>query len=160
MLTHKNLLTSVDYMLKQKKIDMEDIVSFEIGRKLKKKGFRKECIYFYDTVGVLTDNLSNAIADGLFYSWNKDKTAWSCGHIDAPTIEQVLKWLREKGYHVYAELCYHSTEYRGFETIDKRWYSYRVIDIAKCKCHSGNREYDTCEEAEEAAIEYVLDNLL
>lgn len=118
---------------------MEDFVSFEISRKLKEEGFVFRPYEFYSP-------------------YLNDTTAQIA--VPAPRIDQVKKWLRSKGYHVYAELCYKSTKTQGTETINNRWYSFCVSNIRTCECYGDDREFETCEEAEEAAIKYVLDNVL
>lgn len=58
---------------------MEDFVTLEIAKKLKKKGFDWDALDVYD--------------HGLFYWLDED--------VPRPTISQVLRWLREeKGYHI------------------------------------------------------------
>ena len=66
----------------------EDIVTFELAKKLKEKGFPQRTFGSYDMIGF------TFFSDGTFY-----KDGCIC-HKDeaytAPTIYQVLKWLREK----------------------------------------------------------------
>ncbi len=86
----------------------EDFVSFELAKMLKEKGFREKCLAYYDAednVGLLYNTqYSNELLPcqytDLLASYNSGDiaanldTSENC--IDAPTIPQVLKWLREK----------------------------------------------------------------
>ena len=133
---------------------MEDFVTFEIAKKLKEKGFREPCFGWYHPSGVcvygyltlLIANQSDCRGcdyDDLLESHNDDK------HIDAPTISQVLQWLREeKGLHIcislggFSDWVYEICEIEG-----------NVFCEALCDFHS-------YEEAALAGIAYVLDNLI
>ena len=95
-----------------------DFVSFEIANKLKEKGFREKCLTYYDVVdnvGLLyntqyTNDLSPCQYTDLLQSHNTDVSAYLSDDseycVDAPTISQVLKWLRdEKGIHITICVC-------------------------------------------------------
>lgn len=86
----------------------EDFVPFEFAEKLKEKGFREKCLAYYD----VEDNV------GLLYNTQYIDEALPCQYtdllqchntgeaetqpddsgfcVDAPTIPQVLKWLRKE----------------------------------------------------------------
>lgn len=80
---------------------MEDFVSFEIAKKLKEKGFKESCFGWYypsevcgfDYKTIIVFN--NSAYRGSNYKdmlvSHKDEK-----YVDAPTISQVLKWLREE----------------------------------------------------------------
>ena len=145
---------------------MEDFVSFEIAKKLKDKGF--SCKYpfaMYDEDGDFyplftscdEDESSKCIfGNRMYYDYDdfvKDKDARI-----APTISQVLKWLREE-HKMHIEIfLYDGT------------YSYLIKSITQIceddlfhKClneDTTNEEYATYEQAALAGIEYVLDNLI
>lgn len=114
-------------------------VSFELAKRLKEEGFVFKPYEFYSP-------------------YLNDTTAQIA--VPAPRIDQVKKWLRSKGYHVYAELCYHSILSGGVETVNRRWYSFCISNIRTCEHYGDDRKFETCEDAEEAAIKYVLDNVL
>ncbi len=63
---------------------MEDFVSFEIAKKLKDKGFNYPCIGHYVDNHLYIAHYHNAFHSDIDES------------LDAPTISQVLKWLREE----------------------------------------------------------------
>lgn len=125
---------------------MEYFISFEIAKKLKENGFDYPCVGHYVNNQLYIAHFINA--------FHSDKNE----SIGAPTISQVLKWLREeKDIHIEFFL------YNGK-------YSYFVKRITKIceedlfhQClneDTTEEEYDTYEEAELAGIEYVLDNLI
>ena len=132
---------------------MEDFVTFELAKKLKEKGFPQRPDYFnyssyYDWDGLRKiHSLSNA---SVWFDPNisKDNIYF------APTISQVLKWLRdEKKLHI--ELW----------TVGKKpikW-SHTITTLnhvgEKQGWSSGERG-DSYEAAAIAGIEYTLENLI
>ena len=85
---------------------MEDFVTIEIAKKLKEKGFDYPCMGHY-----IDNNLHIAHYINAFHN-DKDVS------IDAPTILQVLKWLREKyiDIAVYPIFIYEPNLNRIYET--------------------------------------------
>ena len=133
---------------------MEDFVSFELAKKLKEKGF--VCKYpfaMYNELGVFhelytscDETLVNCTLGNRGYYDYDDFD--ECDFI-APTISQVLKWLREeKKIHIEIRLF---GEY-GFDILH--------IENRKKLAWSGTTEYNSYESAALAGIEYVLDNLI
>ena len=129
-----------------------DFVNFEIAKKLKEKGFREECI-----AQVKPDNtiIFNHVFD------NDIRTIIKCHnklkpYVDAPTISQVLKWLREeKGFIINVFLDDDSDTPVTYEIYD-------VNNEIECVRHH-HGEYFTIEDWDKASlagIEYVLDNLI
>ena len=136
---------------------MEDFVTFEIAKKLKEKGFREPCFgwYYpcevcgYDYRTLIVFNQSEYRGDkykDLLISHNDDK------HIDAPTISQVLKWLRdEKKIHI------------GFGHSPRKKWRYVIMYIDDRFYNKPTLAVDgflKIEQAALAGIEYVLDNLI
>ena len=123
-----------------------DFVSFELAKKLKEKWYPQNTFGCCDMLGACY------IYDGRFY---KDGCIVPVDKaFSAPTISQVLKWLREmKGLHVVCPF------YK-----DKGYYYYvqRLGDAARIV--SSFDDSDDCfneyKQAELAGIEYVLDNLI
>jgi hypothetical protein len=125
--------------------------------KLKEKGFRKPCIAHYCCLdgNVLKFNITtNCIRGSNVKCLNGENNIYT----DAPTISQVLKWLRkEKKMHMEIFLY-------------DRKYSYFVKSITQIceddlfhKClndDTTDEEYVTYEQAALAGIEYVLYNLI
>ena len=126
----------------------EDFVPFELAKKLTLKGFNAPCIAYYDE-GILRYNTKYPFAltaEELLISHNSVHT-W----IDAPTIAQVLKWLREEKKKYLELVIAADAEY--------------MCDIYKIDArpikHLGSTEfYKTYEAAALAGIEYCLDNLI
>lgn len=131
---------------------MCEFVNFSIAKKLKEKGFKEKCYAYYTphdaTLFYNTNNFRGSIVDDCLYSYNSldEKTAIS-KFIDAPTISQVLKWLREeKGHHV----CI------GYDGI----YSYDIVRISDCEFQGADDGYASYESAALFCIEYIIDNLI
>lgn len=75
---------------------MEDFVTFEIAKKLKKKGFNEGCYKYYEDKELKWSN--SPWLETQFNNYLPHITA-------APTISQVLKWLRkEKNLHIAIDI--------------------------------------------------------
>lgn len=112
-----------------------DFVTFEIAKKLKEKGFNEYSDRSYTKIGLFN-----------YTETYKESKEFYCY---APTISQVLKWLRkEKKIYVLIEVEYED------------WFEYKIVQTIKGIRGSNTRVYETFEEAVLAGIEYVLDNLI
>ena len=83
-----------------------EFVTFEIAKKLKEKGFREKCLYRYKTYSktLHSNQVHPKIARNIDYSeFYKCYNFFVDSDIDAPTISQVLKWLR-KEHHIHFEV--------------------------------------------------------
>lgn len=145
---------------------MSEFVPIEIAKKLKEKGFKEKCLTYYDVVdnvGLLyntqyTDDLSPCQYTDLLQSHNTDVTAYQSDDseycVDAPTISQVLDWLRkEKKLYImpYNAL---SREY------NIKW-EFEIDDLNTSNIiYESRLIHKSYEEATIAGIEYVLDNLI
>lgn len=136
-----------------------DFVNFSIAKKLEEKGFtlpKSEIIGKFDS-------------DGLFHSqlYINFTETMDLDEIIAPTISQVLEWLREdKQLHVSPDLM---SDYSvdADDNICEEWtyWSYsihHIIDGVLYRDYNqfDHIEYKSYEEAAIAGIEYVLDNLI
>lgn len=130
---------------------MEDFVSFEIANKLKEKGFRKPCILYYNSDKVRTWFNEPDIA--------KNFVPTTLGNDDvlAPTISQVLKWLREEK-NIFIEIFLYNGKYSHF--IKSVTQICKDDLFHKCLDEDTEEEYTTYEQAALAGIEYSLDNLI
>ena len=133
----------------------EDFVTFKIAKELKEKGFREECIAYYLTDGELLynrDQYRGGDYKSLLRSYNSlPKNPIGCEQIDAPTISQVLKWLREdKGIHIC--IIYSIAPFTNWE--------YEIVEIDGVIYANADDGYDTYDEAALAGIEYVLNNFI
>ena len=123
-----------------------DFAPFELAVKLKEKGFDYPCIAHYD----INKELKVVIREPIF--WHSDVLSYT----DAPTIPQVLKWLREeKKIHLMIDIWKVNPN-----DINYKW-GYDVVDLTTtgvvgCDTLCAN----TYEQAALAGISYVLDNLI
>jgi hypothetical protein len=127
----------------------EYIVSYDIAVKLKEKGFPmpKRVIF-----GIYEDDKSFRLR--LVQSFFIQRK------VVAPTISQVLKWLREvKGIDVLPQRGYINLDNNGKVT---RYYNVNIYFERRFACTLDNDEqdYSTYEKAAIAGIEYVIDNLI
>lgn len=132
---------------------MEDFVSFELAQKLKEKGLNVSFYFYYrtDDKSLRHANVTNP----LIY----------CDKIDdevviAPTISQILKWLRKEKkisieVGIHCSLKWMCTIY-GFsdELVDFTQYTHNGIDDTVFIL------YETYEQAALAGIEYTINNLI
>lgn len=119
---------------------MEYFVPFEIAKKLKEKGFQEKCYHYYKNHVVMSQTSIplNNNAEAVHYS--------------APTISQVLKWLREeKKIHIAID----------YSNVSK--WRYIIIHLGDNFIKEPNvweKGFDSYKQAVLAGIEYVLDNLI
>lgn len=146
-----------------------EFVTFEIAKKLKKKGFDRPCIYAYCEVGgwnkykqvhePITHILrTDANPFGTFYTgknWNIEyETNKNKIRCSAPTISQVLKWLREEHSIHISTKPYHCEDGTMWLYEIRKFNQY--ISIVEANKTGFTRE----EHAALAGIEYALDNMI
>ena len=140
---------------------MEDFVTYELAVKLREKGFREDCIAYYLTDGELLynrDQYRGGDYKSLLNSYNSlPRNLIGCEPIDAPTISQVLKWLREENEIYINIVSYFSYAPKNnvafaFCARYKEGDDWRDVEI--------NESYLTYEKCALSSIEYVLDNLI
>lgn len=119
---------------------MEDFVTFELAKKLKEKGFSYPCIGHYVDNQIYIAHYQNA-----FHSDNDES-------IDAPTISQVLKWLREeKRIHIGFGYSPRKKWRYVVMYMDDKFYTHPTLAV------DGFLKF---EQAALAGIEYVIDNFI
>lgn len=119
-----------------------EIVSFDLAKKLKEKGFDGRVNNHYKTANKIYNT-------GIASDFNI-----LTGIYSAPTISQVLKWLREeKKMFIQISLFEYCYDYCILDT--KMVY----YDNEHKVLHQGPTGY-SYEEAALAGIEYVIDNLI
>ena len=141
----------------------EDFVTYELAVKLKEKGFNEPCFGWYYSSEVCgldyktTIVFNNSAYRGSNYKdmlvSHKDEK-----HIDAPTISQVLKWLREEK-KIYIVIAVNPT----LSTKDKIAYYYQVYSNSNGETsdyYESEECYAQWEDCAIDSIKYVLDELI
>ena len=125
----------------------EDYVSFETAKLLKEKGFDSECDYLYVNGNIVR-------AQGGKCNWNRGETIFTDhkNECSAPTLQMVMKWLREAHKIVISIFPILKTD-----TITREDYNYTIY---KGKAFVSQTCCVTYEEACETAIKYCLENLI
>ena len=136
---------------------MCEIISFEIAQKLKEKGFREKCFAYYSSYSetLYYNTIKNVVPSRVLSidDFGKCYNCFEANNIDAPTISQVLKWLREEKKWSIVIRLYGKNGWYWF--VQDNNGELRASQLASCdECFS------TYEQAALAGIEYVLDNLI
>ena len=134
----------------------EDFVTYEQDLALMKLGFKEYCLYHYSITGMLFSN-SNSDSEGggiyvedLVKSYNKKDN----DYIDAPTLAQAQKWLREEK-NLIVESFASFFKPSGFDKVPFTW---ELFDWSKPNSliKVGDDHYKYPEEALSAAITECL----
>ena len=123
----------------------EDYVSFETAKLLKEKGFDEYTAMVYNQNGSFIPN--GAIEDTYqtFYS--------------APTLQMVMKWLRE--VHKIGIFPSTYTFTIGYGTEERHPYGTAIINLVTYELITNDiMPRNSYEQAAEAAIKYCLENLI
>jgi hypothetical protein len=148
----------------------------QLAIKLKEKGFDKPCFGWYyietptgNNEGELHYNrcqFRGAIYEDCLYSSNYDNMVdYNYDNlVDAPTIDQVLEWLREDcGLHIVI-VCSRDFDIdadgRELGSWVYWWYEIYAHLSANLIYQEEEKEYETYDEAILDAIEYVVNNLI
>lgn len=121
-----------------------EIVSFDLAKKLKEKGFPQHITddaYIVDNYGEDEYDIGERLPIPLIPDY--------MDYVAAPTISQVFKWLREKNIHLYIDI-----DNEGWFFEIKCLKTRFMVNTDFLKRHS------TYEQATLAGIEYVLDKLI
>lgn len=122
----------------------EDYVSFETAKLLKEKEFDEAChAYYHEDDGKLIESYSA-------YAIKNMSNPCFFGN-GAPTLQMVMKWLRE--VHNIDIIIVSSKD----ESYNKRKYTYVIVSKRFTGTDNVKRSY---EEACDAAIKYCLENLI
>jgi hypothetical protein len=131
---------------------MEDFVSFELSKKLKENGFPQRPDYFNHSSYYEWDGLRK-----IHPLYNVNVWFDPCTNRDnlyfAPTIPQVLKWLREEKNIICLP---------HIDPIEEKWFFYVTIlpQASDFPEYMSSIIYNNYEDAALAGVEYVLDNLI
>ena len=133
---------------------MEDFVTFDLAKKLKEKGFPQ---HWSDNDYIVENEYEDNFEIGCYY--NRCFIPEHIVTIAAPTIYQVLKWLREeKRIHIcidiyddgwFFDIASFHKEDTGVYEIKLPYMSSNVTPV-----------YHSFEQAALAGIEYAIDNLM
>ena len=147
----------------------EDFVTYELAVKLKEKGFDEECLAYYTSEYTLYTNkvvlcddkyleVAEIDYEECLRSYNTQKDRLLRTIVDAPTISQILKWLR-KEKNIFVVIAANPT----LSTKDKIAYYYQVYSNSNgvTSDYYENEEcYAQWEDCAIDSIKYVLDNLI
>ena len=125
----------------------ENYVSFETAKLLKEKGFNGPCRAIYSQKGVVRHYLKEEVYEHHLKGHKK-----LC-----PTLQMVMKWLREvHKIDIIVCLIDHNTV-----TMEQDYYFFKVYKDRRPLSKNFYPElYHTYEQTIEAAIKYVLENLI
>lgn len=132
----------------------EDYVSYETAKLLKEKGFDERVKSYYTESGL----------EGYMLALKATKnTELGDGFISRPTLQMVMKWLREvQALNIYARGVWKDVEvqYCDWEpaVVGYEWFVESLTDDAYSKMSV--EQFLTYEEACESAIKYCLENLI
>ena len=138
----------------------EDYVSFETAKLLKEKGFNEPCRLYYDKyhgcVPIFVED-SKLTEYGYKELVRNDQNSISDFIASAPSLYVTMKWLREV-HSLSVEVQFFLNEENDISS-----WNYDIIDIITY-CNKARYamcvNFETYEEACEAAVKYVLENLL
>ena len=121
---------------------MTTSVSFELAKALKEKGFDRKCASFYDLIS------SNQIDGAPLGNYNLTKQS-----VSIPTIATVVMWLYEKHKIWIGVIC---------DVGNDLLFTFKIYStkIGEERCIGNGIMYESPTEAYEAAILYILNNLI
>ena len=125
----------------------EDYCSYEVAKILKEKGCNESCYTRY-----VEKEISH-------YDYSSTNYELIDGVISCPTIQMTMKWLREI-HNKHCDIGYDIDLHWFFQIIDlKETVEY---DYPETKYYHTENEtgFNSYEEAVEAALKYVLENLI
>lgn len=123
---------------------MEDFLPYKLAVKLEQKGFKQG----YNIFGyrpIFSDETTIRFISEIG-AYDKE---YFGENIAAPTISQVLDWLREE-----------KKIYVSVEVEREDWFEYKIVQTIKNTRLTGTTVYETYPEAILAGIKYVIDNNL
>ena len=136
----------------------EDYVSYEVAKLLKEKGFDEKCSYEW---GVPDIDGGYILQKWSIYNGEIRNSELINDAYSAPTLQMACKWLREV-HNIFIEI-YLPSHSEHEDTIYHGTYSFDIFNLNKkvyVYCTWNEKEFNSYEEAIEAAIKYTLENLI
>lgn len=130
-------------------MNKEQYVTFEVAKLLKEKGFNWRVFNFYDEHGRFSEHIGSVYT---LYNWNYPaEDGHFSQYCSAPTQQMACRWLRkEKGIHILPEISEVKENPKYYCMIWKTsTLESFIIEL-----------FDSYEDAIEAALQYVLTNLI
>lgn len=127
----------------------EDYVSFETAKLLKEKGFDEATNRYYNAQ---YDQI-RTVSDTFLWHWNDEefmKRIGMSGAIAIPTLQMAMKWL----------LVMHHLLITPFSSSQESWMFRITTPRQRLEDGVYGEDYETREEACEAAIKYCLEKLV
>lgn len=140
----------------------EDYVSFETAKLLKEKGFDEITFTWYNGKGKFCVGRNNFDDYHMNHFSNISIVKNDKNKCSAPTLQTAMKWIRDKGFHIFApiEIDYDEDE-RGDKWYHNATYYPEIRRVSDGKImYDDGRLYAKPEQAYEVAIRYCLENLL
>lgn len=131
----------------------EDYCSFETAKLLKEKGFDYASFHCYEEKGI--NGILSVILSAPLSNSDLDNTIEPHKCYSAPTLQMVMKWLREKNWFI----CIIPLAFYCGEKACKFGYNIWADDNLEID-EFNTPKFNTYEEAAEAAIKYCLENLI
>jgi hypothetical protein len=142
----------------------EDYVSFETAKLLKEKGFDEITVTWYTGKGKFCVGKNN-FNDYHMNHFSNMATAKDKNKCSAPTLQRAMKWVKEV-HKIYIQAFRYPAKIKKdaeSNEYSKPWY-YQYTTLTEIddidRDFNVMDEYDTSEEACEAALKYVLENLI
>lgn len=134
----------------------EDYVSFEIAKLLKAKRFNEKCLRTY-----FGDGKMSRIFDDYEEIYNENLLP---SVVAAPTLQMAMKWLREK-HKLFVDVAPNVEYYIKKNEVKYRkpYYTFVISSLTSGEPITYSQlteKYKSYEEVCEAAIKYVLENLI
>ena len=131
----------------------EQLVSFEVAKLLKEKGFDVKCGGWYMEHGALFINYHKEEYNEVPFLHNTNKLLFKLNRVSAPTQQLAIDWIRMNFGICISVGC---DTYSG----KNDWnYGINIIGNPEFDYDSSN-SYNSPEEAKEAALRYVLEKLI
>lgn len=150
----------------------EDIVSSEVAKLLKKKGFKDWCGQCYTTAvmhngepidfdeecelkdegyGDEIEYIDGGVLFNGGYTNKEDSGAYA-----APSLTHAVKWLEKNHYILYVYPAYDKKMHWKFNI----WFDNSAMFLGQILEYDDDKMYDSREEATEAGIKYCLEKLI